>query len=87
MYRLSDINYRIVDETTTKSKVVHFNRLKACNAVVSKKNHDTERESNSDDNTVEIPLQIQPQQLSDQPQPEDRNQTDNLDNFDNEQRD
>ena len=33
--RLFDVNYRIKNESTTQSKVVHFNRLKACNVVLS----------------------------------------------------
>ena len=54
--RLSDVNYRIKDESSTKSKVVHFNRFKACKVVVSANKPKEVAESESDEEVVEVQL-------------------------------
>ena len=60
--RLSDVNYLIKDESTTKSKVVHFNRLKACNVVLSTNELEEVALSESDEEFVKVQMMQQAQQ-------------------------
>ena len=65
--QLSDVNYRIKNESKKKSKAVHFNWLKACNVVLNTNEPEEVAESESDEEVVEVQMMQQLQQLH-QPQ-------------------